>query len=206
MKQKHFIDSQKILTFIIVLIFIAIYDQWQNETAWVYLALHGTYGFLWVMKSRIFPDKSWEVSASWWLGLVYWLGLTLFWITPWLITSRAVHVPAWYLGMCISMNVFGVFFHFVTDMQKYTALKLNPETLITSGMMKRVRNMNYFGELLIYSAFALLAMHWLPVAILAAYVLFVWIPFMLRKERSLSRYPDFNEYKKRTKFFIPFIW
>jgi steroid 5-alpha reductase family enzyme len=206
MKQKHFIDSQKVLTLLVVLILIAIYDQWQNETAWTYLAMHGTYGFLWLMKSRIFPDKSWEAKAKWWLGLVYWLGLTLFWITPWLITSRAVQVPAWYLAMCISMNIFGVFFHFVSDMQKFTTLKLHPGTLITGGMMKRVRNMNYFGELLIYSAFALLAKHWLPIAILAAYILFVWIPFMLRKERSLSRYPDFEQYKKRTKFFIPFIW
>ena len=206
MKQKHFIDSQKALTFIVVLILIAVYNQWHNETAWVYMALHGTYGLLWRMKSRIFPDKSWDAEASLGLGLVYWAGLTLFWIAPWLITSREVQVPGWYLGMCVSMTIFGVFFHFVSDMQKYTALKLAPGHLITDGMMGRVRNMNYFGELLIYLGFALLAMHWLPVAVLAAYVIFVWIPFMRRKERSLSRYPAFEAYKVRTKMFIPVLW
>jgi steroid 5-alpha reductase family enzyme len=206
MKQKHFIDSQKALTFIVVLVLIAIYDQWHNETAWVYMGLHGTYGLLWGMKSRIFPDKSWEVKASLGLGLVYWVGLTLYWIPPWLINSRGIQVPAWYLGMCVAMTMFGVFFHFVSDMQKYTALKLSPGNLITDGMVSRVRNMNYFGELLIYLGFALLAMHWLPIAILAAYVFIVWIPFMLRKERSLSRYPEFESYKQRTKMFIPFLW
>ena len=206
MKQKHFINSQKILTFIVVLILIAIYDQWHNETAWVYMALHGTYGWLWMIKSRIFPDKSWEAKASLGLGLVYWAGLTLFWINPWLIISRGVQAPAWYLGMCVSMTVFGMFTHFVSDMQKYTALRLNPENLITDGMLGRVRNMNYFGELLVYLGFGLLAMHWLPIAILVAYVIFVWTPFMLRKERSLSRYPNFESYKQRSKFFIPFIW
>ena len=55
MRQKHFIDSNKAATAFLVLFLIAIYRQWQNPTAWVYLALHGTYGFLWVLKSKIFP-------------------------------------------------------------------------------------------------------------------------------------------------------
>jgi protein-S-isoprenylcysteine O-methyltransferase Ste14 len=206
MKQKYFIDSQKALTFIVVLILIVVYDQWQNQTAWIYMALHGTYGLLWGMKSRIFPDKSWEARASLGLGFVYWAGLTLFWITPYLIASRGVQVPAWYLGICVSMNIFGVFFHFVSDMQKFTTLKLRPGILITDGMMGRVRNLYYFGELLIYLGFGLLAMHWLPLVIVAAYVIFVWSYFMRRKDKSLSRYPEFEAYKKRTKYFIPFLW
>ena len=30
------------ITFLVVLVMMAIYDQWQNTTAWTYLALHGT--------------------------------------------------------------------------------------------------------------------------------------------------------------------
>jgi steroid 5-alpha reductase family enzyme len=90
-------------------------------------------------------------------------------------------------------------------MQKYISLKLIPGRLITTGLMARTRNMNYFGELLIYGSFVLLALHWLPTAILMAWVLFIWVPNMLRKDRSLSRYPDFKAYKERTKLFIPFL-
>ena len=65
--------------------------------------------------------------------------------------------------------------------------------------------MNYFGELLIYLGFGLLAMHWLPVLVLGLFVVVIWIPNMLRKDRSLSRYAEFEEYERRSKFFLPFL-
>ena len=206
MRQKHFIDSNKAATAFFVLLLMAIYGQWQNPTAWVYLALHGTYGFLWVLKSKIFPDSSWEEKTGLGYGLVIWLGLCLYWIAPWLITSRNIQAPGWWLALCISIYAFGVFTHFATDMQKTITLQLNPGKLITSGMFSRLRNPNYFGELLIYSGFGLLAMHWLPLAILLVWIGFVWIPRMYRKEKVLAQLAGFAEYKTRSELFIPFIF
>ncbi len=206
MKQKHFIDSQKGMTWLIVLLLIAVYGQWQNSTAWVYLALHGTYGFLWILKSRIFPDRAWEAPCSLAYGLLIWTGLSLYWIAPFLLISRGVQAPGWYLAICIMLYAFGLFFHFAADMQKHMALKLNPEHLITDGLFGRDRNMNYFGELLIYSGFGLLAMHWLPVVVILAWVFIIWLPRMRAKDRSLARYPEFQEYQQRTWFFIPYIY
>ena len=147
MKQKPFIDSHKAVTCIAVLILMAVYRQWDNATAWVYLALHGTYGVLWVLKSRIFPDKSWEQETGLGYGLVIWGGLTLYWVAPWLLTSRAVQAPPWYLGTCVSLYAFGVFLHFAADMQKHTSLKLRPGCLITDGMFALCRNPNYLGAI-----------------------------------------------------------
>lgn len=206
MKIQTFISSQKGVTALVVLMMIAIFDQWQNTTAWVYLALHGTYGFLWVIKSRIYPDKKFEKITNLGFALVIWGSLSLYWISPYILTSRSVQVPAWYLALCISMFVFGVFFHFVTDMQKYVYLQLQPNQLITEGMMARVRNMNYFGELLIYLALALMAAHLLPLILLLVWILFYWLPNMRKKDHSLSRYASFSEYKRRTKLFIPYIY
>ena len=204
MKQSTFIDSHKAATFVAVLILMALHDQWQNPTAWLYLALHGTYGLLWVLKSRIFPDPQWQQSTGLGYGLVIWAGLTLYWIAPWLLTSQGVQAPAWYLGLCTSLYAFGVFFHFASDMQKHTALKLQPG-LITDGFFSLCRNPNYFGELLIYLGFGLLAMHWLPLVVILLYLGFVWLPNMHKKDRSLSRYAEFAEYKNSTKLFIPFL-
>lgn len=206
MKQKHFINSHKGITFLAVLLMMAWFDQWQNPTAWVYLALHGTYGILWILKGRIFPDAQWEQKTGWGYALVIWGALTLYWIPPFLLTWRGVQAPPWLLGLAISLNLFGVFLHFTTDMQKYIQLKLQPGKLISDGMMARVRNGNYFGELLIYSAFALLAVDWLAFVPLALFVAFFWIPNMLRKEKSLARLPGFEEYKRRSKLFIPFVF
>lgn len=206
MRQKTFIDVQKAATGPAVLLMMALFAQWQNPTAWVYLALHGTYGLLWVMKSNIFPDKSWEKKTGWGYGLVILGGLSLYWVAPWILMSQGVHTPPWYMGACISLYTLGIFLHFSTDMQKYISLKLRPETLITEGMMARSRNLNYFGELLIYLGFGLLAMHWLPILILVLFVVIIWFPNMRRKDESLSRYPDFEAYSRRTKLFIPFLF
>ena len=207
MKQRYFIDSHKAATGLFVLLLMALFNQWQNPTAWIYLALHGTYGILWVLKSRIFPDKTWEARTSLVRGvLIYWGGLTLYWIAPYLLTARSVQAAPWYLGMCVSLYGFGVFFHYASDMQKYTALQLQPGRLVTGGLLARSRNMNYFGELLIYLSFALLAMHWLPLVILALFVAVYWLPNMRRKDHSLSRYPEFAAYRRHSKLFIPFIF
>ena len=63
MKQKYFIDSHKGATAPAVFFLIWYFGQWDNTTAWIYLAIHGSYGIMWVLKSAIFPDKTWEANA-----------------------------------------------------------------------------------------------------------------------------------------------
>jgi len=63
MKQKHFINSHKGATAPAVFLLIWYFGQWENTTALIYLALHGSYGIMWVLKSAIFPDKTWEADA-----------------------------------------------------------------------------------------------------------------------------------------------
>jgi steroid 5-alpha reductase family enzyme len=205
MKKRYFIDSVKAITFIVVLAMMSIYDQWHNTTAWVYLALHGSYGILWLLKSRFFGDRQWEEPTGPGFALVIVGGLALYWIAPWLLTARGIQAPPWYLGICVSLYAFGLFFHFVSDMQKYITLKLRPG-LITQGLWSLSRNPNYFGELLIYLGFGLLAMHWAPLAVIALFIVSFWYPNMRKKDRSLARYPEFADWKKRTRLFIPFIF
>ncbi|MEM7034680.1 MAG: DUF1295 domain-containing protein [Chloroflexota bacterium] len=206
MKQKHFIDSHKGATGLVVLLLIAVYGQWYNPTAWVYLALHGTYGVLWVLKSQIFPDKSWEKQTGWGYGLVIWAGLSLYWITPWLIVSQSITAPSWWQSICIVMYSLGIFLHFTADMQKHIALQYRPGHLIDTGFWQYCRNPNYLGELLIYVGFGLLALHWAPLVVLGLFIIFVWLPNMRKKDRSLARYPTFAAYKARTKLLLPFIF
>ena len=206
MKHKYFIDSNKGITFIVILLMMAYYRQWQNATAWVYLALHGTYGLLWVLKSRLFPDKNWEKEVSLWFGLVSWLALVLYWIPGWMIMAWNIQAPSWLLAASVSTCTFGVFFVFTTDMQKFVSLDLRPGTLVTGGMMGLSRNANYFGELLIYLAFALLPRSVWALLPLVVFVAFYWIPNMIRKDKSMAALPGFAEYKKKTKSFFPYLF
>jgi len=205
MKQRHIVDSHKFLTAFVILLLIAAYGQWTNSTAWVYLAMHGTYGMIWLVKSRVFPDKRWEQSVNPAYGIGLFVTLALYWIAPLILVSQNVQAPGWYLALCISMYSVGIFLHYTADMQKHMALRLNQGHLVTEGLWAGVRNPNYLGELLIYLGFGLLAMHWLPLVILFGMVAVIWLPNMIQKDKSLSRYPEFADYKRRSKWILPFV-
>jgi protein-S-isoprenylcysteine O-methyltransferase Ste14 len=205
-KHKYWIDSHKGLTAPFVFGLIAWYHAWDNVVAWIYLALHGTYGVLWLLKSKYYGDKSWERDVPLYLGLGTWFALSLYWISPWLIVSGRAHVaPPWFLCVCISMYTFGVFLHFASDMQKHMSMTHRRGTLLTDGIWGLVRNPNYLGELLIYLGFSLLPMSWIPLAALALVIGSVWVPNMIKKDKSLSRYPEFSQYKSQTKLIIPYV-
>ena len=100
MKQKHFIDFHKGITFLYILYLINYYVAYENTTIWVYLGLHGTYGVLWVLKSMIFPDKSWEVKAGFLYGLFILAGLSLYWISPWILYQDILIMGIWLRFPC----------------------------------------------------------------------------------------------------------
>jgi len=212
LKQKHFIDIHKGLNSIVILLLMYYFNSWNNLIAWIYLALHGTYGYLWILKSRIFPDKQWENKINLSYGLFIWLGLSLYWISPYIIISGnsilpfSIPIYPIYIFFCLTIYILGIFLHFTSDMQKFIQLKLIEGHLIDDGMFRSLRNTNYLGELFIYLGFSLLALDWAPLIALLLFVVFIWLPNMYKKDKSLSKYSNFKQYKSKTKKFIPFIW
>jgi len=170
--------------------------------AWVYLALHGTYGVLWLLKERIFPDRQWQQAIGGPQAIVLFLLLGLYWLAPWLLIASGAVPPLPLLAGAIAINLLGVFLHFASDAQKHFVLKLQPG-LIEDGFFARCRNTNYLGEVLIYLSFAMVAMHWLPYAVLAAFGLAVFLPNMRKKDQSLARYPGFEAYRERSGLLLP---
>jgi protein-S-isoprenylcysteine O-methyltransferase Ste14 len=201
MKVKHFVNLQKGLTFFVVLGLMVAY---QNFTLgpWVYLALHGTYGFMWLLKDRIYPDKQWEQEISIGTGIFGFGLISLYWVAPFILISSGSEPPLPLVAAAISFNIMGVFLHYASDAQKYYTLKYRPG-LITEGFFARCRNTNYLGEILIYGSFVMLAQHWLPFLILAGFSAGLFLPNMRKKDQSLSRYPEFADYKARSGFLLP---
>lgn len=202
-KFKHGINLHKALTFIVIFALMVGYKNY-TIAPWVYLALHGSYGIMWLFKDRIYPDKQWEEKIPLSMGIVLFITLGLYWVAPFILISSGTEPPYPLIAAAIVMNLFGVFFHYSSDAQKYYTLKYQPG-LITEGFFARVRNTNYLGEILIYFSFALLTTHWLPFLILAGFVGGIFIPNMLKKDKSLSRYPNFEEYKANSGLLFPFI-
>ena len=207
-KQKYIIDFAKGVTWLFVVSLILYFNQTQNFTAWVYFCLHGSYGLMWVTKSCFFPDKTWESKVGILYASLIFIGLILYWAPAFIITSLGHEASLPILMTAIFIFSFGIFYHFVSDMQKYTFLK-NNKGLITDGFWRQCRHPNYFGELLIYLSFVLLVIEtslwWMPVSILILFFITVWIPNMNKIDKSLSRFEGHKSYKKKTAFLIPYI-
>lgn len=205
------VDAQKALTLPVLAAMMYFYadktPQATSTASFVYVALHGAYGLVWLLKAVTFPDPNWQVYITLPSTLVVFISLGLYWSIGWLLIS-GTSVPdyplderAWFC-MCIVICTMGVAIMLAADAQKYFTLRAK-RGLITDGMFRYVRHPNYLGEIMIYLALALMVWHWFPVLLLA----FIWGELfavnMAMKEASMARYPEWAEYKRRTWWLIP---
>lgn len=178
-----------------------------STAAWVYLALHGTYGLCWLLKHAAFPDPSWErrITVG---GAVMSVATVLgpYWLFPFLLISDVLgpregpSLPV--LALCIGLHTLGVAVMLSADCQKYFTLRVR-RGLIDDGMFRYTRNPNYLGEMVIYGSYALLVGHWIPWAVLAWVWIGIFLPNMLAKDASLSRYPGWAAYRARSGLLLP---
>jgi protein-S-isoprenylcysteine O-methyltransferase Ste14 len=203
------INFQKAGTFAFVGFLMWYYNN-TSPAAWIYLALHGSYGLVWILKDLNFPDPNWQKKITIGGGINAFLGvLGQYWVFAWLLISGVSNptypLPdfAWF-ALCISLCIMGCVIMIAADAQKYFTLRVK-RGLITDGMHKYVRHPNYLGEMMIYGSFALLVWHWYPVIVLAWVWLGLFAVNMVMKEASMSRYPEWAAYKQRTWWLVPFV-
>jgi steroid 5-alpha reductase family enzyme len=110
----------------------------------------------------------------------------------------------------VGLYVLGSYFNTGSELQR-RAWKAKPENkgrLYTKGLFSLSMHINYFGDALLFSGFALIASSmWafiLPVVMIAGFV-FVHIPTL---DRYLSqKYGEaFDEWARSTKKFVPFVY
>lgn len=180
-----------------------------SPAAWVYLALHGSYGMVWLLKDLAFPDPAWQRRATIGGGLVTLTVLVLYWSFGWLLISGTAQ-PSYplpdmpWFTLCISLCILGCSLMIAADAQKYFTLRVR-RGLITDGVHRYVRHPNYLGEMMVYGSFALLVWHWWPVVVLAVVWGGLFATNMVMKEASLSRYPGWADYRRRSWWLVPYL-
>lgn len=195
------INTHKILVSPLVLFMMWHYNNWSNE-AFLYLGLHGTYTLLWIMKQALYPDKRFEQPIPLAIGILTpFLPLAAYYMAPYLLISRHTLLPGWVFAAAPAIYTLGIFMHFVSDAQKHYTLRLQ-KGIINDGLFARTRNPNYLGEILIYSAYALVSWHWLPFAVLGCWVLY-FFRNMRKKDKSMARHANFALYAKQTGRLLP---
>jgi protein-S-isoprenylcysteine O-methyltransferase Ste14 len=202
LKMAWVIDLQKGGTLPFVLALMAWFDVW-TATAWTYAALHGSYGLLWLMKDRFFPDPNWEKRVTFGAALAA-LVLVLgpYWVAPVILVTQRVEASPALLAAATVLYVLGAVTMMVADAHKYFVLKVK-RGLITDGLFGLVRHPNYLGEMMLYASFAVIVGHPVPWAILAFVWTTVFLPNMLRKEARMARHPEWESYRARTGMLLP---
>lgn len=203
------INFQKAGTFIFLFALIAYYENYATNV-WIYTAMQGSYGLVWIMKDVAFPDSNWQRRITIGGGINAFVAvLGWYWVFGWLLVSGTSQpdypLPdyAWFC-LCISLCIVGSAMMTAADAQKYYTLRVR-KGLITDGMHKYIRHPNYLGEMMIYGSFAMMVWHWIPVVVLALVWTLLFAVNMICKEDSMSRYPEWAEYKKHSWWLIPYV-
>ncbi|MBI5965386.1 MAG: DUF1295 domain-containing protein [Chloroflexi bacterium] len=205
MKIATFINIHKALVTPIVLGMMWYFDNWSTQ-AFIYLAIHGAYSILWLIKDSLYADKRFEEKVHPLVGLIFiFVPLAGYYAAPYLLISRHVTLTPPLTALVLALYIFGIFLHYVSDAQKHYTLQ-NKKGLIEDGLFARTRNPNYLGEIMIYTAYATMSMHWLPFLVLSGWVFGFFVRNMLAKDKSLSRHPQFVEYKKKSGLLFPRIF
>ena len=202
-KVKDFINIQKGGTFFYVFLLMVLFQNF-NITACVYLSLHGTYGGLWLLKDKIFPDKQWEVPIEIHQACISAVPVLLsFWVSPLLIIKNHVQVNNFRIMLAINSHTIGCVLMMASDTQKYFQLK-EGRKLITDGWFATSRNINYLGEMMIYFPYALLGNSMWPYMILFSYWYSVFYRNMIKNDMSIKAKEGGLEYIKNTNLLLPY--
>jgi protein-S-isoprenylcysteine O-methyltransferase Ste14 len=197
------VNFHKIVTAFLICGMMLYYDN-TSMAAWVYLGLHGTYGYAWLIKDLACPNAAFERQRMTIGGIIYLYGglIAWYWLMPWLLIARHIEPAGITVFLAVAIFILGITFVATADVQKNLMMRFR-RGLITDGVCTYTRNPNYLGEIMIYSAFALMASHWIAWIVLAWACVTVFLPRMLVKDASISRHPGWAEYESRSGLLIP---
>ena len=201
---RYIINAQKGLTGLYVLCLMYYYNNW-SIPAIVYLALHGTYGIIWLLKDKIIPDSVWKQKATS-LSILF-ISISVlgpYWIAPYLLITRKPIISNWVILSSIGIHTLGCVLMMASDTQKYWILKYQ-RGLISNGWFSRCRNTNYLGEMMIYGSYALLSQHYIPWYILGYIWSILFARNIIKKEESLKRKDGWDIYKQNSGCLFPKI-
>ena len=202
------INWAKVLT-ILLLLGLAVRFGVPGIRQVVYLSLHISYCLWWLLEQWFFPQRREQLFtdkvgplrfgfALLFIGVLYSLPGVLAFLNPEPISFVA-------LALGLTLFSFGSLINATADVQKMTA-KAMGGGLVADGIWRRVRHVNYLGDLLRYLSFAVVAgVGWAYVV--PALVLLLYLQRIGQKEQQMAaKYPDFAGYQQRSARLLPGIW
>jgi protein-S-isoprenylcysteine O-methyltransferase Ste14 len=181
----------------------------RGERVVLYLALHISYCVWWLVEPWLLPARREQifrdpVGPATAVLMVLYVGL-FFALPGWLAMVNPRPLAPITVALAVVMFSFGSLINTTADVQKTTAKALGVG-LVEDGAWRRLRHVNYLGDLIRYASFAVLsgsAWAWLlPASVLLVY----WVRIAEKERRLEERYPGFPAYRARSWRLLPGIW
>ncbi|MGB5963506.1 MAG: DUF1295 domain-containing protein [Coleofasciculaceae cyanobacterium] len=201
------INTAKISTIFLLIAFALIFGI-QDFRQVIYLCLHISYCLWWLVEQWFYPQRrqifaepvsvGGFIASLLFIGALYSLPGYLAFInpTPLSLTTTAIVLP---------MFIFGTLINACADIQKMTA-KQYGAGLVIDGIWRFSRNINYFGDLLRYLSFSVVAGS-IWAYIVPTLIAIIYLQRIFQKEKSMpEKYQDYAEYQSSSSRLIPFIW
>ncbi|MGA9383065.1 MAG: DUF1295 domain-containing protein [Phormidium sp.] len=201
------INTAKVLTTFCLIGFAVVFGV-HNLRQVIYLCLHISYCTWWLLEQWFYPQRrqffNEPVNAIGFISITAIVGF--FYAMPgYFAFTNPIPLALTTVGIALPLYIFGSLINTSADVQKMTAKQFEAG-LVKDNIWRFSRNINYFGDILRYLSFSVVAgsiwAYLVPVSIAILY-----IQRMLQKEQQMAvKYPEYEEYKRSTSRFIPFIW
>jgi protein-S-isoprenylcysteine O-methyltransferase Ste14 len=202
------INTAKVLTIVLLLVLAAVLGVHDMRQV-LYLSLHISYCLWWLLEQWLFPERARQMFAErvgpigfggalLFIGVLYSLPGLLAFLNPVPISPASVAVA-------VGLFSFGSLINATADVQKTTAKALGAG-LVSDGIWRRVRHVNYLGDLLRYLSFAVVAGNaW--AYLVPILVALLYLQRINQKESQMSaRYPGFAAWKQNSARLLPGVW
>lgn len=202
------INTAKILTILLLVAFAVVFGI-KDLRQVLYLCLHISYCLWWLLEQWFYPLRrqqifSQSIGTGEFIFCLLFVGV-LYTLPGYLAFTNPEPISLTVAAVALPLFIFGSLINACADVQKLTA-KQYGAGLVRDGIWHFSRNINYFGDLLRYLSFSVVAGSIWAYAVPASIAL-IYLQRILQKEQSMvEKYQDYQEYQQSSTRLIPFIW
>ena len=203
------LNTAKVLTIGCLVAFAVVFGL-QDLRQVIYLCLHVSYCLWWLLEQWFYPARRQQIfnePVGSVFGFIFILLLVgFFYALPgYLAFTNPVPLSMTATAVALPLYIFGSLINTSADVQKLTA-KQGGANLVKDGIWRFARHINYFGDLLRYLSFSVVAGSIWAYLVPAMIALLYLQRIPQQEQRMGDKYPDYAEYQQSSTRLIPFIW
>lgn len=201
------INTAKICTIFLLIAFALIFGI-NDFRQVIYMCLHISYCLWWLVEQWFYPQRrqifAEPVGVGGFIASLLFIG-ALYSLPGYLAFTNSAPLSLTTTAIVLPMFIFGTLINACADIQKMTA-KQYGAGLVSDGIWRFSRNINYFGDLLRYLSFSIVAGS-IWGYIVPTLIAMIYLQRIFQKEQSMpEKYQDYAEYQSSSSRLIPFIW